>query len=55
MQEIVDAVEAYVIDSPERERPTAAIGEQIMKRLREIDSVAYISFASVYRDFKDDN
>ena len=55
MQEIVDAVEAYVIDSPERERPTAAIGEQIMKRLREIDSVAYIRFASVYRDFKDVN
>ena len=55
MQGIVDAVEAFVIDSPERERPTAAIGEQIMSRLREIDSVAYIRFASVYRDFKDVN
>lgn len=55
MQGIVDAVEAFVIDSAERERPTALIGEQIMSRLREIDSVAYIRFASVYRDFKDVN
>ena len=55
MQEIVDAVEAFVIDSPERERPTAALGELIMRRLRDIDSVAYIRFASVYRDFKDVN
>jgi transcriptional repressor NrdR len=55
MQEIVDAVEAFVIDSPERERSTASIGELIMTRLREIDTVAYIRFASVYRDFKDVN
>ena len=55
MQEIVDAVEAFVIDSPERERATTAIGELIMHRLREIDTVAYIRFASVYRDFKDVN
>ena len=55
MQGIVDAVESFVIDSTERERPTAAIGELIMNRLREIDSVAYIRFASVYRDFKDVN
>jgi transcriptional repressor NrdR len=55
MQEIVDAVEAFVIDSAERERSTASIGELIMTRLREIDTVAYIRFASVYRDFKDVN
>ena len=55
MQGIVDAVESFVIDSPERERPTTLIGELIMNRLREIDSVAYIRFASVYRDFKDVN
>ena len=55
MQEIVDAVEAFVIDSPERERPTTAIGELIMSRLKDIDTVAYIRFASVYRDFKDVN
>ena len=55
MQEIVDAVEAFVVDSPERERTTASVGELIMTRLREIDTVAYIRFASVYRDFKDVN
>src|ERR1700679_1699683 len=55
MQEIVDAVEAFVIDSPERERSTSSIGELIMHRLKDIDTVAYIRFASVYRDFKDVN
>ncbi len=55
MQEIVDAVEAFVAESNERERSTASIGELIMARLKEIDTVAYIRFASVYRDFKDVN
>ena len=55
MQEIVDAVEAFVVDSPERERTTASVGELIMSRLKDIDTVAYIRFASVYRDFKDVN
>ena len=55
MQSIVDAAEAFVVDSPERERSTTDIGELIMLRLKEIDTVAYIRFASVYRDFKDVN
>ena len=55
MQSIVDAAEAFVVDSPERERSTTSIGELIMLRLKEIDTVAYIRFASVYRDFKDVN
>jgi transcriptional repressor NrdR len=55
MQQIVDSAEAYVVDSPERERSTTSIGELIMHQLREIDTVAYIRFASVYRDFKDVN
>jgi len=50
---IVDETEAYVVDSPERERTTVEVGELIMTRLKEIDTVAYIRFASVYRDFKD--
>ncbi len=50
---IVDDTEAYVVDSPDRERTTSEIGEMIMRQLREIDTVAYIRFASVYRDFKD--
>jgi transcriptional repressor NrdR len=53
MEEIVDAAETFVVDSPERERSTASVGELIMTRLKGIDTVAYIRFASVYRDFKD--
>jgi len=53
LERIVDQTEAYVVDSPERERSTSEIGELIMARLKEIDTVAYIRFASVYRDFKD--
>ncbi len=53
LEKIVDETEAYVVDSPERERLTSEVGELIMDRLRGIDTVAYIRFASVYRDFKD--
>jgi transcriptional repressor NrdR len=53
MEQIVNEVEQYVVDSPERERTTSDIGELIMDRLKQIDKVAYIRFASVYRDFKD--
>ena len=53
MQQIVDETEAFVVESPEREVPTTAIGELIMARLKDLDTVAYIRFASVYRDFKD--
>jgi transcriptional repressor NrdR len=53
MESIVDQVEAFVVDSPERERTTSSVGELIMARLKDIDTVAYIRFASVYRDFKD--
>jgi transcriptional repressor NrdR len=53
LERIVDETEAFVLDSPERERTTSEIGELIMERLKDIDTVAYIRFASVYRDFKD--
>ncbi|WP_213804595.1 transcriptional regulator NrdR [Granulicella sp. dw_53] len=53
LEQIVDETEAYVVDSPERERSTSEVGELIMTRLKGIDTVAYIRFASVYRDFKD--
>ncbi len=43
----------YLMDASERERSTSDIGELIMNRLKTIDTVAYIRFASVYRDFKD--
>jgi transcriptional repressor NrdR len=53
LEAIVNAAEAFLADAPERERTTAEIGELIMERLKELDTVAYIRFASVYRDFKD--
>ena len=53
LEQIVNESEAYVVDSPERERKTSEIGEVIMNRLRRLDKVAYVRFASVYLDFKD--
>src|SRR6201994_1773716 len=53
LEAIVDETESFLMDSPERERTTNQIGELIMDHLRQIDKVAYIRFASVYRDFKD--
>ena len=50
---LVNAVEKYVQDSKDRERSTEKIGELIMRRLKELDKVAYVRFASVYLDFKD--
>lgn len=55
LERIVDAAESFLIDAPERERTTAEIGELIMNHLKGLDTVAYIRFASVYRDFKDVN
>jgi transcriptional repressor NrdR len=53
LEAIVDETESFVVDANERERSTSEIGELIMSRLKGIDTVAYIRFASVYRDFKD--
>jgi transcriptional repressor NrdR len=53
LEQLVNEVEAFVVDSPDRERSTTEIGEQIMERLKQHDTVAFIRFASVYRDFKD--
>ena len=55
LESIVDATESYLMDAPERERTTSEIGELIMENLKTLDTVAYIRFASVYRDFKDVN
>ena len=53
MEQIVNDLEQFVVDSSDRERTTGELGELIMDRLKNIDKVAYIRFASVYRDFKD--
>ncbi len=55
LEQIVNDAEAYVADSPERERPSPEIGGMVMDRLRQLDKVAYVRFASVYLDFKDVN
>jgi len=53
LAEVVDAVEYTLAESPEREIAATAIGEMVLKRLRVIDKIAYVRFASVYRDFQD--
>ena len=50
---ITDRVESMVHESPDREVSTDNIGEYLMERLRDLDKVAFVRFASVYRDFKD--
>jgi transcriptional repressor NrdR len=51
---MVDMVEARLTDSPDREISTIEIGELLMEGLRELDKIAYVRFASVYRDFQDE-
>jgi transcriptional repressor NrdR len=53
LEQVVERVEAMVQESPDREVPTDQIGEFLMERLKELDKVAFVRFASVYRDFKD--
>lgn len=53
LAELVDDVEARLVDSAERELSTTHIGEILMDQLRSIDKIAYVRFASVYRDFQD--
>jgi len=53
LAEVVDEVESLLADNPEREISTTEIGELLMGRLRNLDKVAYVRFASVYRDFQD--
>jgi transcriptional repressor NrdR len=50
---IVDEIETRLHDSEEREMATGQIGSLVMERLRELDKVAYVRFASVYRKFED--
>jgi len=53
IEEIVNNIEKSLYNEASREIPTRQIGEMILKRLRDLDEVAYVRFASVYRDFKD--
>lgn len=55
IEAVVDRVEQFCQESQLREIPTNIIGEKIMEELHLLDGVAYVRFASVYRDFKDIN
>jgi transcriptional repressor NrdR len=53
LEEMVNEIESHVAESPDRERPATELGELVMSRLKKLDKVAYVRFASVYLDFKD--
>ena len=53
LAEVVDTVEATLADNPDREISTTEIGEMLMEHLKNLDKIAYVRFASVYRDFQD--
>lgn len=53
LEEMADAIEAEINRMFDREVNSRFVGEQVMKGLRKLDDVAYVRFASVYRDFKD--
>jgi transcriptional repressor NrdR len=53
LESIVDLVEKTVQEAPDREISTSEVGKIIMKRLKQLDKVAYVRFASVYLEFED--
>lgn len=53
--ELVDEIEAVIFNQEVKEISTREIGELVMEKLKKLDSVAYVRFASVYREFKDVN
>ena len=55
MEEIVNEIEQTLQNEMEREVSSAEIGELVMERLKKVDEVSYVRFASVYRQFKDIN
>lgn len=54
LAEVVDEVESRLSESAEREMTTTSVGEVLMERLRALDKIAYVRFASVYRNFQDE-
>lgn len=55
INQLVDDVENALYNMEEKEIPSSIIGEMVMEKLRDVDMVAYVRFASVYREFKDVN
>ena len=55
INQMIDEIENQIFNMEEKEVPTSAIGELVMGKLKDLDEVAYVRFASVYREFKDVN
>lgn len=55
LEKLIDGIETQILNSLKREITTQEIGEMVMARLKGLDEVAYVRFASVYRQFKDIN
>ncbi len=55
LEELTDEIERDIYNSYEKEITSAKIGEMVMEKLKNVDEVAYVRFASVYRQFKDIN
>ena len=53
LADLVNGIESLLFESPEREISTTQIGEELMASLKALDKIAYVRFASVYRDFQD--
>ena len=53
IQKTIDAIEREIFNREEKEIPRSVIGEIVMDKLKDLDPVAYVRFASVYREFKD--
>lgn len=53
IHDMVDQIENEIYNKGEREIPSSEIGEIVMKYMKDLDQVAYVRFASVYREFKD--
>ena len=55
IKEAVDEIELQIVNREEKEISSQVIGELLMNKLKDLDAVAYVRFASVYREFKDVN
>lgn len=55
IEECIDAIESEIFNLEDREVESTKVGELVMEHLKELDAVAYVRFASVYREFKDVN
>lgn len=55
LEAFVDELERELQEAGEKELPSSVVGERVMTKLHELDDVAYVRFASVYREFKDIN